>query len=96
VLQILLERGVFMEKMRMIEVILEKIKAASFDDYGKASLKMDDIGDGQMIVDILDDLKAGSPYALDFDLDAMTLTLYNQEDDIEGFKKRHPSPQKCK
>lgn len=85
-----------MEKKRIIEVIHEKVKVASFDDKGKAFLDMNDVEDGQMIVDVLEDLKAGSKFSFDFDLDKMLLTVYNPDDDLDGFARRHPSPQKCK
>lgn len=85
-----------MEKKKLIELIHEKVKAASFDDNGKAIIKMDDVGDGQLIVDVLEDLKTDSTFDFDFNLDTLLLTVHNPADDLEGFKKRHPSPQKCK
>lgn len=85
-----------MEKKQVIEVIHEKVKVASFDDRGKAFIKMDDVGDGQLILDVLPDLKTDSTFDFDFDLNKMLLTVHNPEDDLEGFISRHPSPQKCK
>ncbi|MBI4855655.1 MAG: hypothetical protein HY818_02760 [Acetobacterium woodii] len=85
-----------MEKKRIIEVIQEKVKVANFDDHGKAILSMDDVGDGQMIMDVLEDLKTGSNFDFVFDLDKMLLTVHNPDDDLDGFARRHPSPQKCK
>ena len=85
-----------MEKKRIIEVIHDKVKVASFDDHGKSVLSMNDVGDGQMIVDVLEDLKSDSSFDFDFDLDKMLLTVYNPDDDLDGFARRHPSPQKCK
>jgi len=84
-----------MEKKRMIEIIHEKVKVAKFDDYGKALLSMDDVGDGQIIMAVLEDLKSDTTFDFDFDLDKMLLTVYNPDDDLEGFKRRHPSPQHC-
>ncbi|AWW26341.1 hypothetical protein ACIZ62_05565 [Acetobacterium carbinolicum] len=84
-----------MEKKRMIEIIHEKVKVAKFDDYGKALLSMDDVGDGEMIMAVLEDLKSDTNFDFDFDLDKMLLTVYNPDDDLEGFKRRHPSPQHC-
>lgn len=84
-----------MEKKRIIELIHEKVKVASFDDNGKAVLNMDDVGDGQVIMDVLTELKSDSSFDFDFDLDKMLLTVHNPDDDIEGFKRRHPSPQHC-
>ncbi|WP_041668909.1 hypothetical protein [Acetobacterium woodii] len=85
-----------MEKKRIIEVVNEKVKVASFDDKGKAYLSMADVEDGQMIIDVLEDLKVDSKFSFDFDLDKMLLTVYNPDDDLDGFARRHPSPQKCK
>ena len=85
-----------MEKKKIIEVIHEKVKVANFDDHGKAVLSMDDVGDGKMIMDVLEDLKSDSTFDFDFDLDKMLLTVHNPEDDLDGFIRRHPSPQKCK
>jgi hypothetical protein len=84
-----------MEKKRMIEIIHEKVKVAKFDDYGKALLSMDDVGDGEMVMAVLEDLKSDTNFDFDFDLDKMLLTVYNPDDDLEGFKRRHPSPQHC-
>ncbi len=85
-----------MEKKQIIDVINEKVKTTSFDDYGKAYLSMTDVEDGQIIIDVLEDLKADSKFSFDFDLDKMLLTVYNPDDDLDGFARRHPSPQKCK
>jgi urease gamma subunit len=85
-----------MEKKKVIEIIHEKVKVANYDDYGKAVISMDDVGDGQMIMDVLEDLKADSTFDFDFDMDKMLLTVHNPDDDLDGFARRHPSPQKCK
>ncbi len=85
-----------MEKKRVIEVIHEKVKAAQYDDHGKAVLSMKDVADGQLIIDVLEELKSDSTFDFDFDLDKMELTVHNPEDDLDGFIRRHPSPQKCK
>ncbi|MBC3889736.1 hypothetical protein GH810_15605 [Acetobacterium paludosum] len=85
-----------MEKKKVIELIQEKVKAASFDDKGIAIIPMNDINDGNVIVDVLEDLKKDSTFEFDFDLDKMSLKVYNPLDDMEGFKERHTSPQKCK
>jgi urease gamma subunit len=85
-----------MEKKQIIEEIHEKVKAASFNDYGKAVLSMEGVADGQMIIDVLDELKSDTSFDFDFDLDKMLLTVHNPDDDLDGFARRHPSPQKCK
>lgn len=85
-----------MDKKKVIEMIQEKVKAATFDDNGNAVISMGDINDGALIVDVLKDLKGDSAMEFDFDLDKMSLKVYNPADDIEGFRERHPSPQKCK
>ncbi|MBC3798184.1 hypothetical protein [Acetobacterium tundrae] len=85
-----------MEKKKVIELIQEKVKAASFDDKGIAIIPMKDINDGNVIVEVLEDLKKDSTYQFDFDLDNMSLKVYNPLDDMEGFTERHTSPQKCK
>ncbi|KAF5072986.1 hypothetical protein LNN31_05445 [Acetobacterium wieringae] len=85
-----------MEKKRIIEAIHEQVKAADFDDHGKAVLSMKDVADGQLIMDVLEELKSDTTFDFDFDLDKMELTVHNPEDDLDGFIRRHPSPQKCK
>ena len=47
-------------------------------------------------MDVLEDLKSDTTFDFDFDLDKMLLTVHNPEDDLDGFIRRHPSPQKCK
>ena len=85
-----------MDKKKVIEMIQEKVKAASFDDHGSAVIPMGEINDGDLIVDVLKDLKGDSPLEFDFDLDKMSLKVYSPTEDLEGFRERHPSPQKCK
>ncbi|WKY46747.1 hypothetical protein Q5O24_10300 [Eubacteriaceae bacterium ES3] len=84
-----------MEKMRIIEMIREKIDSAGFNDNGLASISVGDMGDSDQIVGAIEVLKSETPFEFDFDVDAMLLKVYNQDDDLDGFIKRNPSPQKC-
>ena len=47
-------------------------------------------------MDVLEELKSDTSFDFDFDLDKMLLTVHNPDDDLDGFARRHPSPQKCK
>ena len=74
-----------MEKKKIIEVIHEKVKVANFDDHGKAVLSMDDVGDGKMIMDVLEDLKSDTTFDFDFDLDNVTAFARQRNPDLEIF-----------
>ncbi|WKY43392.1 hypothetical protein Q5O14_12175 [Eubacteriaceae bacterium ES2] len=84
-----------MEKMRLVEMIREKINAAGFNDNGLASISVNDMGDSDQILGAIEVLKSETPFEFDFDVDAMSLKVYNQVEDLDGFIKRNPSPQKC-
>jgi len=84
-----------MVKQEIITLVKEKIKTAKYNNSGVAIISISEVGDGAVMADVLEDLKADCTLDFDFDLDKMTLKIYNSEDDIEGFAAKHPSPQKC-
>ncbi|MDI3536407.1 MAG: hypothetical protein PWR12_2021 [Eubacteriaceae bacterium] len=84
-----------MEKMRIVEMIREKIDAAGFNDKGLASISVNEMGDSDQILGAIEVLKSETPFEFDFDVDAMVIKVYNKEEDLDGFIKRNPSPQKC-
>jgi hypothetical protein len=84
-----------MEKMRIVEMIREKIDAAGFNDKGLASILVNEMGDSDQILGAIEVLKSETPFEFDFDVDAMVIKVYNKEEDLDGFIKRNPSPQKC-
>jgi hypothetical protein len=84
-----------MEKMRIVEMIRGKIDSSGFNDNGLASVSVSEMGDSDQILGAIDVLKAETPFEFDFDVDAMSIKVYNQEDDLDGFARRNPSPQKC-
>ncbi|MGD9473709.1 MAG: hypothetical protein AB7V37_01720 [Eubacteriaceae bacterium] len=84
-----------MEKMRIVEMIREKIDAAGFNDKGLASILVNEMGDSDQILGAIEVMKSETPFEFDFDVDAMVIKVYNKEEDLDGFIKRNPSPQKC-
>jgi hypothetical protein len=84
-----------MEKMRIVEMIREKIDAAGFNDKGLASILVNEMGDSDQILGAIEVLKSETPFEFDFEVDAMVIKVYNKEEDLDGFIKRNPSPQKC-
>jgi hypothetical protein len=53
------------------------------------------MGDSDQILGAIEVLKSETPFEFDFDVDAMVIKVYNKEEDLDGFIKRNPSPQKC-
>lgn len=84
-----------MEKKKMIDAIDERIKTKGFNDHGIAKISTEDLGDNDQILALIEDLKTEKPYQFELKLDEKILEVYNEDDDIEGFRKRNPNPQKC-
>lgn len=84
-----------MSKEKIIALLKEKITNAKFNTEGIAVIPVSEIGDANVITEVIEDLKADCTVDFDFDLEKMTLKVYNPEDDIIGFEKRHPTPHKC-
>ena len=90
-----MKRGTTMEKKKMVQTICEKIETKKFNDHGIMKISVDDLGDNEQILDSIKDLKADTSYEFDLKADEKILEVYNKDDDLEGFRRRNPSPQKC-
>lgn len=80
------------------KVLLERLEKASYATNGIAKISLSDFSNVEEVkAAVLEIEKIPENENLKFDLDEGTLELsvYNHDEDIDGFVARHPNRQKC-